>query len=115
MIAATVALTESQDCVKEMVAEYDRRGRFVINELNKISGVKCVPPNGAFYAFPDMREFGKSSWDLAEYHVREVGVLTRPGSEFGEAGEGFLRLSFATSMEELERGMNRLKSALEKL
>jgi len=113
--AAVAALTGPQTCVEEMIAEYNRRRNFVVKELNKISGISCHPPKGAFYTFPDMREYGKTSWELAEYLIREVGVLTRPGSEFGEAGEGFLRISFATSMEQLERGMKRMKEALESL
>jgi len=120
--AAVEALTGSQDFVGVMRAEFDRRRRYLVNELNTIEGVSCGLPAGAFYVFPNTakiygRRFkGKeisSSSDLALYLLEEAKVAVVPGAAFGD--DNYLRLSYATSLEEIKRGFERMKEALNRL
>jgi aspartate aminotransferase len=99
------ALTGSQEFIGEMVTAWDRRRRFVSEGLSAIKGFRCPLAEGAFYAFPDIRELGMSSLEAADLILREAHVALVPGVAFGEAGEGHLRLSFATSDEELEKAV----------
>ncbi|MGE5893650.1 MAG: pyridoxal phosphate-dependent aminotransferase [bacterium] len=121
-VAAAEALREPQDFIKTMVAEFDRRRRYLVNELNRIEGVSCLMPIGAFYAFPNVSALlGKSfgtlriadSSGLAAYLLEEAHIALVPGSAFG--AEGYIRMSYATSMENIEQGVKRFKSAVEKL
>lgn len=103
---------ESMAAVAEMLAEYKRRRDWFIPALNEIEGIKCPMPEGAFYAFIDVREKidggkFKVSQDVADYLLNEIQVVTTDGAAFG--AEGFLRLSYATSMENLEKAVERLK------
>ena len=109
-VAATAALKESQDCVREMNLVYARRRDIVLEGLNAISGVSCYPTGGAFYAFPNISSFGRSSEDFAIDLLKKGKVATVPGSYFGKGGEGFLRLSFAASDEDLREAMLRFSS-----
>lgn len=113
--AALAALTGPQTCVSDMVAEYAKRRDLVDRLLNEIDGVSCLRPEATFYAFPNVSSFGMSSWDLARYLAREHKVAMVPGSIFGRNGEGYLRLSFAASTEQLEEGIRRMKKGLEVL
>ncbi|MCK5315048.1 MAG: pyridoxal phosphate-dependent aminotransferase [Anaerolineales bacterium] len=113
--AALAALTGSQDSVKEMLGEYEKRRAFVHKSLNEIDGVSCIQPEATFYAFPNISEVGLSSWDLAKYLVREHKLALIPGSIFGRNGEGYLRLSFAASEGELREGLSRIKAGVEAL
>ena len=106
------ALTGDQGCVGEMVAEFARRRRIVVEGLRSIPGARLAEPRGAFYAFPDLRSFGKRSEELAGWLLAEHGIATVAGSVFGEGGEGHLRLAYSCSTEECERGMEKLKKAL---
>jgi len=106
--AALAAISAPQDCVQEMVATYDKRRHLVHEGLNAIDGIHCLKPESTFYAFPNISSTGLSSWDLAKYLVREHKVAVVPGSIFGSAGEGYLRLSFAASMEQLKEGIVRI-------
>ena len=106
--AALAAITAPQDCVQEMVATYAKRRDLVFEGLNAIDGISCIKPESTFYAFPNISSTGLSSWDLARYLVKEHQVAVVPGSIFGDAGEGFLRLSFAASMEQLNAGIDRI-------
>ncbi|MFQ6076780.1 MAG: pyridoxal phosphate-dependent aminotransferase [Candidatus Bathyarchaeia archaeon] len=112
---AMAALTGSQDCVTQMVEEYDRRRKIIVNGLNTIPGVRCRMPKGAFYAFPNIEEFGLSSLEFAKFLVSEARVATVPGSTYGEDGEGHLRVSYATSAEKLREAVERIRAAVEKL
>ena len=121
-IAATEAINGPQECVAEMRLAFDARRKRMVELLNAMDGVSCQEPHGAFYAFPDVSSFiGKSSpagekitddVALAGYLV-ENGVALVPGSGFGCAG--FARLSYASSMEDIEAGLGRMKTALSKL
>jgi aspartate/methionine/tyrosine aminotransferase len=106
--AALAAITAPQTCVQEMVATYAKRRELVFEGLNAIDGIHCIKPESTFYAFPNISSTGLSSWDLAKYLVQEHKVAVVPGSIFGDAGEGFVRLSFAAGMEQLKEGIDRI-------
>jgi aspartate/methionine/tyrosine aminotransferase len=106
--AALAALSAPQDCVQEMVATYDKRRHLVHEGLNAIDGIHCLNPESTFYAFPNISSTGLCAWDFAKYLVKEHRVAVVPGSIFGRAGEGYVRLSFAASMEQLKEGISRI-------
>ena len=106
---------ESMNAVQSMLSEYKRRRDWLIPELQNINGIKCAMPEGAFYAFIDVRDllgekFAKSE-DVADYLLNETQVVTTDGAGFG--AEGFLRLSYATSMENLHKAVERMKNLFE--
>ena len=107
--AALEAITGPQDYVAEMVREYDVRRKLMVDGLNRIKGFSCLAPEGAFYTFPNVREFGMSDYDLAFYILDKVQVITVPGSAFGPYGEGYLRVSFCTETEKIVEGLERLE------
>jgi len=111
--AALAALTGPQDFVKKMVAEFDRRRKLVFSCLKEIEGIRCSLPRGAFYVFPNIKDFGTSSEKFAEYLMNSARVITVPGSAFGKHGEGYLRLSYATAYKQLEEALNRMEKAAE--
>ncbi|HPI97592.1 MAG TPA: pyridoxal phosphate-dependent aminotransferase [Synergistales bacterium] len=108
-VAAEAALRESQDCVYRMNEIYSRRRSIVLEGLNDITGVNCYPTGGAFYAFPNISSFGKSSEDFAIDLLKKGKVATVPGSYFGANGEGYLRLSFAASDNDLTEAIGRFR------
>lgn len=105
--AAIEALRGGDEEVKMMVDEYNRRRRFVLNSLRNI-GMDCFEPFGAFYVFPDIRKTGLTSDEFCERLLMTEKVLTVPGSAFGDCGEGFVRATYATSMENLMEAMKRI-------
>ena len=111
--AAVAALQGPRDEVERMVKAFDERRRRIVRELRSIPGVSCVLPKGAFYAFPNFSAYDRDSFRLANYLLDRAGVAVVPGAAFGEEGEGYLRFSFATSMENIKEGMRRTKRALE--
>ena len=111
--AAVAALTGPQDCVQEMVTEYKRRRKLVLHELDRIESLSYTIPKGAFYVFPDFSSFEKSDEALASYLLKEARVVTAPGSGFGRAGEGHLRISYSVSYEQVKEGMGRIRRCLE--
>jgi aspartate/methionine/tyrosine aminotransferase len=113
--AALAAITGPQTCVEEMLKAYDRRRRIVYEGLNAIEGISCLMPESTFYAFPNIKNLGMSSWDLAKFLVKEHKVALVPGSIFGRNGEGYLRLSFAAGSEQLTEGLSRIKAGVEKI
>jgi aspartate aminotransferase len=121
-VAGIEALTGPQDCVKEMVQEYERRRNFVVQRLNAMTGVSCNLPKGAFYVFPKVDDlFGRSakghplrgSMDVADYLLEEAGVALVPGEGFCD--DRYIRISYATSMEALETGLDRMDRAIQQL
>ena len=106
--AAYAALTGPQKCVAEMVKEYSRRRKLVLQELDKIKRLSYVKPKGTFYVFPNFSEFEKSDEAFAMRLLKEARVVTAPGSGFGEAGREHLRISYSVSYEQLEEALNRL-------
>lgn len=112
---AVAAYRASQDCVREMVSEFDRRRKFLVGALENIEGVSCVRPEGAFYVFPSVKELGVDDEKLAGYLLHEANVALVPGSAFGEYGRGYLRLSYANSYQNIETALERIAKALRTL
>jgi len=114
-MAAIEALRGPQDCVKQMVREYDKRRKAIVSGLNAIEGISCKVPDGAFYVFPNVKGLGMKSEELMNFLLARARVATLHGDCFGEYGEGYLRLSYATSIENIKEGLNRIKVAVEGL
>jgi aspartate/methionine/tyrosine aminotransferase len=114
-LAGIAALEGPQDCVDEMVAEFRRRRDFLVAALNDIPGISCRQPQGAFYAFPSVKALPLSSRDFADRLLSDFGVAVLSGDAFGAAGAGYLRLSYANSLGNLERAVSRLRRAVEAL
>jgi len=106
-VAAIEALKSGDDSVNEMVADYNRRRRFMVRGLNKI-GLPCFEPKGAFYAFPSIKATGLSSNEFAEKLLIEEKVAVIPGSAFGQCGEGYIRCCYATSLADIEEALARM-------
>jgi aspartate/methionine/tyrosine aminotransferase len=113
--AGVAALRGPQDCVSKMRDEYHRRRDAIVSGLNSIKGFECPSPKGAFYVFPSIKELGLKSLKLCELLLQKAGVAAVPGSEFGPYGEGYIRLSYATSMANIEKAIERIKAAIENL
>ncbi len=114
-LAGLAALEGPQDCVDAMVAEFRRRRDFLVPALNDIPGISCRQPQGAFYAFPSVKALPLSSREFADRLLSEFGVAVLSGDAFGAGGRGFLRLSYANSLENLERAIGRFRRAVEAL
>ena len=112
--SAVEALKKGDEDVKLMRESYNQRRRFLMNAFKEI-GLKCFEPYGAFYVFPCIKEFGMTSEEFAMKFLEEEHVAVVPGTAFGDSGEGFLRISYAYSIENLKKAMTRLKRFVEKL
>ncbi len=112
--AAIAALTGSQDKIAEMVNEFRERRDVIYQGLNSLPGVSCIKPRGAFYAFPNITKTGYSSEEFAEIMLNEAGVALAPGPIFGENGEGYVRLSYANSKENITKAIEKMGKVLEK-
>ena len=112
--SAVEALKKGDDDVKLMRESYNQRRRFLMNAFKEM-GLECFEPYGAFYVFPSIKEFGMTSEEFAMKFLEEEHVAVVPGTAFGDSGEGFLRISYAYSIENLKRVMERLKRFVEKL
>lgn len=110
--AAVEALRGPQDSVTSMVAEFRERRDYLVEGLNSIRGISCDTPGGAFYAFANITKTGSSSAELASRLLAEAGVAVLSGASFGPCGEGYIRLSYATSMEKLRSGIERMTNLL---
>jgi aspartate/methionine/tyrosine aminotransferase len=110
--AGLAALTGPQDEVVKMIAEFDKRRKVVVDGLNRLPGVSCVVPKGAFYAFPNIKGTGWKAKDLASTLLNETGVVTIGGPDFGILGEGYLRLSYANSTENILKALGRMNDFL---
>lgn len=108
-VAGIEALTGPQDRVDEMVGAFDERRRFVHAELNKVAGFRCRLPQGAFYAFPNVTGTGMSSDQVQDWLLSEADIALVSGSSFGIFGEGYIRISYAASMDELAEAMERIR------
>jgi aspartate aminotransferase len=106
--AGLAALTGPQDEVVKMIAEFDKRRGVVVAGLNKLPGVSCIVPKGAFYAFPNIKGTGWKAKELASTLLNETGVVTIGGPDFGILGEGYLRLSYANSTENILKALDRM-------
>ena len=112
--AAVEALKNCDDEVAKMVEAYDQRRRFLIDALRGM-GLECFEPFGAFYVFPSIKKFGLSSDEFANRLLREEKLAVVPGTAFGDCGEGFLRISYAYSLTDLKKGLERLQRFINKL
>lgn len=113
-VAAIEALKSGEPHVQHMVAEYDKRRKVLLKGLNDL-GLPTFEPKGAFYCFPDIRSTGLTSMEFCERLVREHQVAVVPGSAFGECGEGFARVCYASSMENIQEALVRMKAYVESL
>jgi len=95
-----------------MVAEFDKRRKIVVEELNKLDGFSCIMPKGAFYAFPNIGKTGFKAKELASILLEKAGVATIGGPDFGILGEGYIRLSYANSAENIRKAIGRIRDFL---
>ncbi|MFL6799662.1 MAG: pyridoxal phosphate-dependent aminotransferase [Xanthobacteraceae bacterium] len=110
--AGLAALEGPQDDVHRMIAEFDKRRKFVVEGLNRLPGVSCATPKGAFYAFPNIKRTGWKAKALASSLLEDAGVATIGGPDFGILGEGYMRLSYANSTENIARALERMRHFL---
>jgi len=113
--AGIEALTGPQDSIPVMVEEFRKRRDMVVDGLNHIKGISCVMPKGAFYVFPNIKKLGMTSDQAFNYFLNKAGVATLAGTSFGKYGEGYLRLSYATSQENLKKALERMNKAVASL
>jgi aspartate aminotransferase len=114
-VAGIEALTGPQEQVDRVVEEYQRRRDVIVHGLNAIPGVTCQRPQGAFYVFPNFKSFGFKSTQLADFLLDNAGVAVLPGSSFGEHGEGYLRLVYSNSIENIELAIDRIQRVVKAL
>jgi len=114
-LAALEALRRSQKCVRDMRKKYDRRRKLIIKRLKEIPNINCLNPEGAFYAFPNIKDIGMNSNGTANFLLKKAKVLVVPGTEFGKYGEGYVRMSYATSYKNIEKALNRIENVISKL
>jgi aminotransferase len=98
--------------VQEIKGELEKRRQYLLEELNKMEGVSYITPEGAFYLFINIAGFGLSSLEFSRRLLEEKGLATVPGSAFGPSGEGYIRISYATSPQEIEKGVSLLRAFL---
>ena len=114
-MAGVAALDGPQDAVQEMAAEFARRRRLIADGLQSIPGINCPEPEGAFYAFPSIRDTGLTSAEFEERAMQQAGVALLSGAAFGEFGEGYVRLSYANSQENISRALESLDAMVRAL
>ena len=113
--AAIAALEGPQDTVREMVEEFRSRRDLIVGGLNQIPGISCPEPGGAFYAFPSIAALGIPSQEFQDRLLNEAGVALLSGRSFGSYGEGFARLSYANSQENIKKALDRLDDFVSKV
>jgi len=113
--ASVTALKECAEDVEIMRREYQKRKDYLVKELNSIEGISTNHPTGAFYIFVNIKSLGKTSMEMAEYLLEHAKIALVPGSAFGSEGEGYLRISYATSMEQLQEACARIRKAIGEL
>ncbi len=111
-MAGVEALKGPQGEPKKMVDEFQRRREVIVSGLNKIKGITCKKPRGAFYAFPNIKSLGIKSKTLSDIALEKAGVAVLPGTSFGAYGEGYLRLSFANSVKNIEKALKRISDTV---
>ncbi|HEY9880764.1 MAG TPA: pyridoxal phosphate-dependent aminotransferase [Leptolyngbyaceae cyanobacterium] len=114
-MAGVEALTGSQDVVKAMMSEFKQRRDAIVSGLNAIPGITCRTPQGAFYAFANVKSLPLADRELASHLLEEAGVATLAGSSFGKFGSGYLRLSYANSLHNIQTALERIEQAVTKL
>ena len=114
-MAGAEALLYSGDSVRNMTNEFRKRRDYLFERIHQINGIDIVKPSGAFYYFPNVKSFGLTSREMASYLLQEAGVALLPGTCFGDLGEGYLRISFSNSLENISEAMERIELALKHL
>lgn len=109
---AVEAMQNGDEDVEEMVAEYDRRRKYLVHKLRDL-GIPCFEPKGAFYVFPNIAGFGMTSEEFCEKLLYDYGVAVVPGTAFGKCGEGFVRVSYAYSVRHIDRALERIAKMIE--
>jgi len=113
--AGIECLTGPQDEAEKMVAEFKKRRDVIVKGLNSIPKISCKTPQGAFYVFPNIKQTGWNSKKLADHLLENAGVAVLSGTSFGEYGEGYIRISYANSVENIKKGLERIEQALSKI
>ena len=113
--AGLEALSGPQDAVAEMVAEFKRRREVIVEGFNRIPGFSCITPGGAFYAFPNVKGTGIPSDELADRILNEAGVACLTGTSFGTWGEGYLRFSYATALDQIHEALDRIDKLMRRI
>ncbi|MGN6549262.1 MAG: aminotransferase class I/II-fold pyridoxal phosphate-dependent enzyme, partial [Pararhizobium sp.] len=111
--AGIAAIDGPQDAVEAMMTAFDRRRKLVLERMNALPGIACATPKGAFYAFPNIRETGWKAKKLASALLEDAGVALIGGPDFGILGEGYVRISYANSEENIGRAIDRIAAFLE--
>ncbi|NPV88998.1 pyridoxal phosphate-dependent aminotransferase [Coprothermobacteraceae bacterium] len=114
-VASMEAYRGPQDASKAMVDEFKRRRDYIVPRINSIKGIHCLEPDGAFYIWINIKDLKKPSKEVADYLLNEAGVALLAGNSFGESGEGYIRISYATSMENIQWGLDQMEKALARL
>jgi len=114
-LAAMEALNGSQKCVEDMKKEYEKRRKLIVKRIEEIPKISCLEPEGAFYVFPNIKAMKMKSTEVVKLFLEKANVLAVPGTEFGRYGEGYIRMSYATSYEKIEEAMNRIENVVRKL
>ena len=109
---AGITALKDFDSVKKMVDKFRERRNVIVKGLNEVNGFRCIMPMGAFYAFPNITETGKTSKELADYLLEKSGIAVLPGTAFGPGGEGYLRFSYASSIENIKEAIEKMKDVL---
>ncbi|MBU4256368.1 MAG: aminotransferase class I/II-fold pyridoxal phosphate-dependent enzyme, partial [Candidatus Thermoplasmatota archaeon] len=109
---AGITALKDFDSVKKMVDKFRERRNVIVKGLNKVNGFRCIMPMGAFYAFPNITETGKTSNEIADYLLEKAGIAVLPGTAFGPGGEGYLRFSYASSIENIKEAIEKMKDVL---
>ncbi len=113
--AGIEGLKHNEEFINHMMSEFRIRRDAIVTGLNSIPGIKCLVPQGAFYAFPNIKSFGMTSDRMADFLMEEAGVACLPGTAFGPYGEGYLRFSYACGVDTINRAVEKIKDAVEKL
>jgi aspartate/methionine/tyrosine aminotransferase len=114
-VAGIEGLKGDQTAAQNMVKEFKRRRDVIVDGLNSVPGFKCLRPKGAFYVFPNIEGTGMASRPLADLLMNEAGVVALAGTAFGRFGEGFLRFSYANSVENIQKALEQIKQTLAKV
>jgi aspartate aminotransferase len=114
-IAGIEGLTGPQDEAKKMVEAFRERRDVIVDGLNSLPGITCKKPKGAFYVFPNITGTGKDEKELANYFLNEAGVACLAGTSFGQFGKGYIRFSYANSVDNIEKAISRMAEALKSL
>ena len=111
-LAGVTALQGNQEELHNMVREFRKRRDAIVHGMNTIPGFSCQMPEGAFYVWPNISETGMTSQEMADHLLYEAGVACLPGNGFGHNGEGYLRFSYATSVENIREAIDKMKESL---